>query len=180
MTGEQFEAAWRLAREPVAAVVVGAWAVLGLLVVAFIVRVRTEWREEVKAGVALIAATVALGCLVWRATPAPLEGLQRVEQVVANPEVMRDRRLEVWGHVACGSIERRRGTNTYRFKIQSFGPPANVVLEARHTGLVPDNFRTGKLVVVRGTLGEDGVLDVVEGGIMVSDCAYSLPIYCAP
>jgi cytochrome c-type biogenesis protein CcmE len=179
MTGEQLEAAWRLARAAVPPVVIGAWAVVAAVVALFIVRFRKDWREGVMAGAALIAATVALGCLVWRARAESLEGFQYVEKVVANPQVMFDKALDVCGHVACGSIERRRGTDSYRFKIQGLQPQTNVLLEARYTGPVPDTFTAGKLVVVQGKLGADGVFDVVEGGIMVSDCGYSRPIYCA-
>jgi hypothetical protein len=50
--------------EPVPAIVIGAWALVGLVVVAFIVRFRTDWREGVKAGAALVAAAVALGCFI--------------------------------------------------------------------------------------------------------------------
>ncbi len=179
MTGEQLEAAWRLAREPVAAGVVGVWAVLGVLVVAFIVRFRTDWREGVKAGAALVVASVALACLVSRARSESPD-FRYVDQVVADPEAMRGRRLEVCGYVAHGSVERRRGADTYRFKIHGLQAQANVVLEARYKGPVPGTFRAGKLVVVRGKVGADGVLDVVERGITVSDCGYSRPIYCGP
>jgi len=142
MTGEQLEAAWRWAREPVPAVVVGVWAAVALLVALFVVRFRKDWRAGVKAGVALVAASLALGCLVSRARSESPEEFRYVDQVVANPEVMRGRRLAVCGHVACGSIERRRGTRSYRFKIQGLQPQTNVVLEARYTGPARD-IQTG-------------------------------------
>ena len=177
MTGEQLEAAWRWAHAPLPASVFGAWALLAALVAVFIVRFRKDWREGAKAAAALVAASVALGFLVWRASRESPEFLY-VDQVIRNPEVMGDRRLQVCGHIACGSIERRAGTDSYRFKLQGSQPQANVVLEVRFTGRLPDTFRAGRLVVVTGRLGADGGLDVVKDGIMVSTCGYSLPLYC--
>jgi cytochrome c-type biogenesis protein CcmE len=182
MTGEQLEAAWRLAREPVAAVVVGVWAVLGLLVAAFIVRFRTDWREGVKAGVALVAASVALVLLVvWQAEQEPPEYFWDVRRVVAYPDAVRGKPLIVMGHVGCGSTIRQQGSNSYRFAIQGLEGQVDAVLEARYTGLIADSLKAGNLIVARGKLAADGVLDLVEDGITANNCGYApSPRYCVP
>jgi cytochrome c-type biogenesis protein CcmE len=175
MTHEQLWSALRLAQEPVPAVVVGAWGLLGAVIAIFIVRFRSDWRAGVKAAAALVAASVALGYLVWRARQDPTVHYKRVGDVVANPESARGRRLLVHGYVNCGSIQHRVGTDDYRFEIQHLPWQPDVTLEVRYTGLVPDTFVQGNEVIVSGTLSDAGVLDAVPDGIR-ANCGNMLPI----
>jgi len=64
------------------------------------------------------------------------------------------------------SIQQARGTLMYRFKIQSRPdrPPATIM--ANYEGLVPDTFKSGAEVIVRGTLTADNQVAVIPDGIM--------------
>jgi cytochrome c-type biogenesis protein CcmE len=181
MIDERLEVAWRVAQQPVPVAIIAGWAGLGLLVAAFIVGFRTDWRAGVKAAAVLVAASAALVCLVvWQPAREPPEDIMSVNQVAANPEVMRDRPVRIYGNVACGSVDRGPGADDYQFKIQALGLLADVVLEVRYVGTLPNGFREGKLVEARGKLAADGVFDVFEDGIAVDSCAYSTPLHCAP
>ena len=88
-----FEAAWRLAQEPVPPVVFGAWALLAAIVAVFIVRFRTDWREGVKAGAALVVAAVALGSLVWQVRRDTMVRFE-IQYLRSQPDVTHEVRCE--------------------------------------------------------------------------------------
>jgi hypothetical protein len=63
--------------------------------------------------------------------------------------------LQVHGVVADGSIEQAKGTLVYRFKIQSRPDRPAAMITATYEGLVPDTFKSGAEVIVKGTLTAD-------------------------
>ena len=69
------------------------------------------------------------------------------------------RRLQLHGYVA--GIERKRNSLEYRFNVQSNGRE----VRARYTGVVPDTFKEGAEVVLKGTLSPDG-FHVERNGVM--------------
>jgi len=178
MTGD-LEAAWQWAEGPVPPVVVGVWAVVGVVVALFIVRFRKDWRAGMKAGVPLVVASVALGCFVCWARQDRRGHYEGVGGVLVNGEALRGERLQVHGYVSCGSIRHAMGTDDYRFTIHHLPSRPDVTLEVRYTGLIPDTFVAGKEVVVSGRLDADGVLHAIPDGIMakcgskfVDPCVY--------
>jgi cytochrome c-type biogenesis protein CcmE len=164
--------------EPVPAIVIGAWALGGLVVVAFIVRFRTDRREGVKAAAALVVAAVALGCFIWHARRDTTVHYRQVDDVLVNGDALRGKRLQVHGFVACGSIWRAAAADVYRFKIQHLPSGPDVTLEVRYAGLVPDTFGPGNEVIVSGSLDADGVLDAIPDGIMAKCGNRPPPIAC--
>jgi cytochrome c-type biogenesis protein CcmE len=163
--------------EPVPPIVVIAWALLAGLVGAFIIRFRSDWREGVRAGAALVGAAVALGCFIWHARQDRTVHYKRVGEVLVNGEALRGKQLQVHGYVACGSVWRVAGGGDYRFKIQHLPSQPDVTLEVRYSGLVPDTFVEGNEVIVTGSLDDDGVLDAIPDGIMAK-CGNRLPLGC--
>jgi cytochrome c-type biogenesis protein CcmE len=89
-----------------------------------------------------------------------------VDEVAADIENLRSKKLQVHGHVVDGSIEQAKGTLLYRFKIESRPPRAPAVMTATYSGLVPDTFKSGAEVVAKGTLTADNQLQVAPDGIM--------------
>ena len=118
-----------------------------------------------------IVATVlgiggAIALLLTASISKGAEYYKFVDEVTANIDSFRGKKLQVHGVVVDDSIQQARGTLMYRFKIQSRPdrPPATIM--ANYEGLVPDTFKGGAEVIVRGTLTADNQVAVIPDGIM--------------
>ena len=118
----------------------------------------------------LVLTVVAIGgALVLFLTASISKGAEYykfVDEVMANPDSFRGKRLQVHGTVVDDSIEQAKGSLRYRFKIQSRKDRPPALITANYEGLVPDTFKSGAEVVARGSLTADNQLDVVPDGIM--------------
>ena len=114
----------------------------------------------------VVVVTSAVAFLLTRSMKEGAEYYKHVDEVMAAPDAMRGKRLQVHGNVAAGSIEQAKGTLQYRFKIESRAPRPPAIITAVYSGIVPDTFKVGAEVVAKGTLGPDNVLSVVPDGIM--------------
>ena len=114
----------------------------------------------------VVAVTGAIGFLLSRSVKEGAEYYKHVDEVMASPDALRGKHLQVHGNVVNGSIEQAKGTFQYRFKIESKAPRSPAVITAVYTGIVPDTFKSGAEVVAKGTIGGDNVLAVVPDGIM--------------
>lgn len=109
---------------------------------------RTAW----KIVISVVVVGVSIGSLLYASTKEGAEYYKFVDEVMANPEALRSKRLQVHGVVVDGSIERAKDRLEYRFKVQSQPPRAPAVMEVYYTGLVPDTFKSGSEVVAVGRL----------------------------
>jgi cytochrome c-type biogenesis protein CcmE len=122
------------------------------------------------AALKILATVVVIGGAIFLLLTASIskgaEYYKFVDEVMSNADAFRGKKLQVHGVVADGSIEQAKGTLMYRFKIQSRPdrPPAHIV--ANYEGLVPDTFKSGAEVIVRGTLTADNQIAVIPDGIM--------------
>jgi len=114
----------------------------------------------------VVVVTGAVAFLLSRSMKEGAEYYKHVDEVMAQPDALRSKRLQVHGHVVRGSIEQERNSLHYRFKIESRPPRAAAVITAEYTGLVPDTFKSDAEVVAKGTLGPDNMLRVAPDGIM--------------
>jgi cytochrome c-type biogenesis protein CcmE len=156
-----------VARTPAPVGLVAAWAAIGVVAAVIVVRLRDGVFGR-RVGAALFAlggASVVLLCVAARAE-APV--YKFVDEVIGERQQLRvcRKHLQVHGRVVPGSIERRLGTDEYRFRMESREDRPRATLEVRYNGLVPDTFRSGVEVVAKGTLAGDGGLDVEPDGIM--------------
>jgi cytochrome c-type biogenesis protein CcmE len=71
---------------------------------------------------------------------------------MTDPGSWYGKRLQLHGFVVNDSILRRRDSLEYQFRMESDG----AVVPVRYTGVVPDTFKGGAEVVVKGRLGPDG------------------------
>jgi cytochrome c-type biogenesis protein CcmE len=110
---------------------------------------------------ATVLMTALLG-LMYTTLSEGTEYYKHVDEVMADPAAWQGKRLQLHGHVVDRSIEKRPGTLDYRFKVQSNGR----IVTATYTGVVPDNFKDGAEVVMKGTLGPDGFKVDDRNGIM--------------
>ena len=72
--------------------------------------------------------------------------------------------LQLHGYVVGGSILRRPNTLDYQFKVEHQG----AIVTATYSGIVPDTFKDGAEVVLKGKLSESGF--AVEPNGVVAKC----------
>jgi cytochrome c-type biogenesis protein CcmE len=105
--------------------------------------------------------TLALLGLMYTTLSEGTEYYKHVDEVMVNPDAWQGKRLQLHGFVVEKSIMRRPDTLDYRFQVQSNGK----VVPAVYTGVVPDTFKDGSEVVLKGKLGPDGFA-VEPNGVM--------------
>ena len=103
----------------------------------------------------------ALGGLMYTSLAEGTEYYKHVDEVMTDPVAWHGKRLQLHGYVVEKSIMRRPDTLDYIFKIQSNGK----IVNARYTGVVPDTFKDGSEVVIKGRLTPDG-FHVAPNGVM--------------
>jgi cytochrome c-type biogenesis protein CcmE len=113
-----------------------------------------------------IAATVsvlalALSGMMSTTLSEGTEYYKHVDEVMTDPSVWQGKPLQLHGYVVENSVFAKKSTLEYRFEVQSNGK----VVRARYTGVVPDTFKVGAEVVLKGRLGPHG-FDVERNGVM--------------
>ena len=103
----------------------------------------------------------AIGGLMYSSLADGTEYYKHVDEVMTDPAAWHGKRLQLHGYVVEKSIMRRPDTLDYIFKIQSNGK----IVNARYSGVVPDTFKDGSEVVIKGTLAHDG-FHVAPNGVM--------------
>jgi cytochrome c-type biogenesis protein CcmE len=123
-----------------------------------------------KAALKIVATVLGIGGAIALLLTASIskgaEYYKFVDEVMANADSFRGKKLQVHGVVVDGSIEQARGTLQYRFKIQSRADRPPAMITASYEGLVPDTFKSGAEVIVRGSLTADNQVTVIPDGIM--------------
>jgi cytochrome c-type biogenesis protein CcmE len=89
------------------------------------------------------------------------EYYKHVDEVMANPDAWHGKRLQLHGFVVDHSILRKPDTLDYRFQVQNNGK----VVPVRYSGVVPDTFKGGAEVVLKGRLDSTG-FSVDANGVM--------------
>ena len=117
--------------------------------------------RTIKIAATAAALVAALGGLMYTTLSEGTEYYKHVDEVMANPAEWQGKRMSLHGYVIDKSILGKPGTLEYLFQIQSNGK----VISARYTGVVPDTFKDGSEVVLKGQLGPHG-FDVSPNGVM--------------
>jgi cytochrome c-type biogenesis protein CcmE len=118
-------------------------------------------QRAVKIALTTVVLVGAFSGLLYSTLQDGTEYYKHVEEVMGEPSRWYGKKLQLHGFVVDDSILRRRDSLDYRFKIQSNG----AVVDASYTGIVPDTFKSGSEVVLKGTLGPDGFA-VAPNGVM--------------
>jgi cytochrome c-type biogenesis protein CcmE len=108
--------------------------------------------KAVKIGATVAVLALALTGLMYSSLSEGAAYYKHVDEVMADPVAWHGKRLQLHGYVVDDSILRKPNTLEYRFQVQSNGK----VVPARYTGVVPDTFKGGSEVVLKGTLTPDG------------------------
>ena len=117
--------------------------------------------RPIKIGATLLVIGLAFAGLMYSTLSEGTEFYKHVDEVMANPGEWQGKRLQLHGFVVEKSILRRPDTLDYRFQVQSNGK----VVPVRYSGVVPDTFKDGAEVVLKGRLGPDGFA-VERNGVM--------------
>jgi cytochrome c-type biogenesis protein CcmE len=86
---------------------------------------------------------------------------KHVDEVLPVASEWYGKGLQLHGYVVAGSLKRVPGTLKYQFEVEHQG----AVVTATYTGIVPDTFRDGAEVVLKGRLHETG-FDVEPNGVV--------------
>lgn len=111
-----------------------------------------------------LSAVVILGAFTLLMAQTVRESAQyykHVDEVMNSPEQWYGKKLQLHGFVVPESITARKSTLEWRFQIQSNGQ----VVAASYKGVVPDTFKDGSEVVLKGTLAADG-FHVAPNGVV--------------
>jgi cytochrome c-type biogenesis protein CcmE len=117
--------------------------------------------KAAKLGITGLVLALAFGGLLYTSLSESAEYYKHVEEVMVDPQPWYGKKLQVHGFVAPKSWVQKPGSLEYRFKVQSKGH----VVQAYYTGILPDTFKEDSEVVLKGTLGPDG-LHVVPDGVI--------------
>jgi len=118
-------------------------------------------QKAAKIGLTSVVLLAAFFGLLWTTLSEGTEYYKHVDEVMASPQQWYGKKLQLHGHVVDGSIMRRRDSLDYRFRIENNG----YVVNASYTGVVPDTFKDGSEVVVKGRLDSNG-FSVEPNGVM--------------
>lgn len=117
--------------------------------------------KSIKIAATSAAVILALSGLMYTTLSEGTEYYKHVDEVMADPAAWHGKKLQLHGHVVENSIERKRTSLEYRFRVHANGQ----VVQATYTGVVPDTFKDGSEVVLRGELGPHG-FSVAPNGVM--------------
>ena len=117
--------------------------------------------KPLKIAATVAALVVAFGALLYSTLSEGTEYYKHVDEVMADPATWQGKRLQLHGFVVDDSILRKPNTLEYRFQVQSNGK----IVPVRYTGVVPDTFKNGSEVVLKGRLGPEGFA-VEPNGVM--------------
>ena len=117
--------------------------------------------KAIRIGITSVVLALAFSGLLWSTLSEGTEYYKHVDEVTEDPAAWQGKNLQVHGFIVNESIMRRPDTLDYRFEIENNGE----VIKAEYSGIVPDTFKSGAEVVVKGQLGVDGIM-VAPNGVM--------------
>jgi cytochrome c-type biogenesis protein CcmE len=117
--------------------------------------------KSIKIAATVSVLTLALSGLLYTTLSEGTEYYKHVDEVMTDPSIWQGKSLQLHGYVVENSVFTKKSTLEYQFEVQSNGK----VVQIRYTGVVPDTFKGGAEVVLKGRLGPDG-FDVDRNGVM--------------
>ena len=109
-------------------------------------------------GLGLLAGVIALVASTVRPGRGAFVYSKYVDEVMADSQRFIGTDIRVEGVVEAGTVENRAGSSEYRFHIERNHRSMAVF----YSGIVPDTFREGIGVTVRGRLARDGLFTARE------------------
>ena len=115
--------------------------------------------KALKIAASIAVIVLALTGLMFATLREDTQYYKHVDEVMNDPAPWHGKRMQLHGYVE--GVTRKRDSLEYRFNVQSNGS----VVRATYTGVVPDTFKDGAEVVLKGKLGPDGFV-VERNGVM--------------
>jgi len=106
--------------------------------------------KAAKLGITGTVLALAFGGLLYTSLGESAEYYKHVDEVLASPQQWQGKKLQLHGFAH--QIGRKRDALEYQFDVENNGK----VIRAYYTGVVPDTFKEGAEVVLKGTLSGDG------------------------
>ena len=117
--------------------------------------------KAVRIGLTSLVLIGAFAGLMYTSLAEGTEYYKHVDEVMGQPDEWYGKKLQLHGFVVPDSIEKKRNSLEYRFKVHSNGH----IVNATYTGVVPDTFKNDAEVVLKGTLSHEG-FSVAPNGVM--------------
>lgn len=117
--------------------------------------------KSIKIAATAVVLVAAFSGLMYTSLSEGTEYYKMVDEVMVDRDAWTGKRLQLHGYVVENSIMRKPDTLEYRFQVQNNGQ----VVPAKYTGVLPDTFKDGSEVVLKGQLGPDGFA-VAPNGVM--------------
>lgn len=117
--------------------------------------------KSLKIAATAVVLVLAFGGLLYSTLRDGTEYYKHVDEVASDPGAWSGKKLQLHGYVVNKSIFIKPDTLEYRFQIQNKG----AVIQASYTGIVPDTFKDGSEVVLKGHL-QSGAFAVESNGVM--------------
>jgi cytochrome c-type biogenesis protein CcmE len=118
-------------------------------------------KKTTRAAVSTAIVLGALALLLSRTMTEGAEYYKHVDEVMTAPQQWYGKPMQLHGFVVEESVEKVPDTMNYRFKIKN----GDAIITATYTGIVPDTFKGGSEVVLKGKLGPEGFA-VEKDGVM--------------
>lgn len=118
--------------------------------------------RTLKVGLSTLVLGLAFSAMLYSSLSEDTQYYKHVDEVMGQPAEWYGKRLQLHGHAS--DIRRRPESLDYRFQVAYNGQ----VVPASYTGIVPDTFKDGSEVVIKGTLGPAGF--VVEPNGVMAKC----------
>ena len=118
--------------------------------------------KSVKVAISTLVLGLAFSAMLYSSLSEDTQYYKHVDEVMTQPAVWYGKRLQLHGHAS--DIRRKPDSLDYRFEVAHNGQ----LVKASYTGIVPDTFKDGSEVVIKGTLGPEGF--VVEPNGVMAKC----------
>ena len=116
--------------------------------------------KAAKVGITSLVLAVAFGALLYTSLGESAEYYKHVDEVMVSPQQWQGKRLQLHGYAQ--DVRRNPSTLDYRFTVENNGKS----VRAYYTGVVPDTFKDGAEVVVKGELLANGTFQVQKDGVI--------------
>ena len=104
--------------------------------------------KPIKIAATVVVLTLGFAGLLYSTLRDGTEYYKHVDEVMSEPAAWQGKRLQLHGFIVDGSILQKPDTLQYRFQVQNNGK----IVQAEYTGIVPDGFKSGSEVVLKGRL----------------------------